>query len=85
MQTVPFEINLKKEKWLVTSIYRPPSQNSEYFLNKYIFPQYFLNKYIQYIQNIYIFRQKTLKRTLEKISVIVETYLMILITFLHQS
>ena len=33
IQAVPFEVNLRKEKWLVISIYRPPSQNSEYFLN----------------------------------------------------
>ena len=33
IQAVPFEINLRKEKWLVISIYRPPSQNSAYFLN----------------------------------------------------
>ena len=33
MQAVPFEINLRKGKWLVISIDRPPSQNSEYFLN----------------------------------------------------
>ena len=33
IQAIPFEINLRKEKWLVISIYRPPSQNSEYFLN----------------------------------------------------
>ena len=33
IQTVPFEINLRKEKWLVISIYRPPSHGSEYFLN----------------------------------------------------
>ena len=32
-QAIPFEINLRKKKWLVISIYRPPSQNSEYFLN----------------------------------------------------
>ena len=30
IRDIPFEINLRKEKWLVTSIYRPPSQNSEY-------------------------------------------------------
>ena len=35
MQAIPFEINLRKEKWLVISIYRPPSQNSEYFLNSH--------------------------------------------------
>ena len=33
IQAVHFEINLRKEKWLVISIYRPPSHNSEYFLN----------------------------------------------------
>ena len=33
IQAIPFEINLRKEKWLVISIYCPPSQNSEYFLN----------------------------------------------------
>ena len=31
IQAVLFEINLRKEKWLVISIYRPPSDNSEYF------------------------------------------------------
>ena len=30
---VSFEINLRKEKWLVISIYRLPSKNSEFFLN----------------------------------------------------
>ena len=33
IQAVPFEINLRKEKWLVISIYRAPSQNNEFFLN----------------------------------------------------
>ena len=32
-QVIPFEINLKKEKWLAISIYRVPLQNSEYLLN----------------------------------------------------
>ena len=32
IQAVPFEINLRKEKWLVISIYRSP-HNREYFLN----------------------------------------------------
>ena len=26
MQIIPFEINLRKEKWLVSSIYKAPSQ-----------------------------------------------------------
>ena len=33
IQAIPFEINLRKEKWLVISIYQPPSQNSDFFLN----------------------------------------------------
>ena len=33
IQGAPFEINLRKEKWLGISIYRPTSQNSEYFRN----------------------------------------------------
>ena len=33
IQAIPFEINLRKEKRLVISIYRLPSQNSVFFLN----------------------------------------------------
>ena len=32
-QAVPFKSNLRKEKWLVISIYGSSSQSSEYFLN----------------------------------------------------
>ena len=46
IQAIPFEINLRKEKWLVISIYRPPLQNSEYFLNS-------LTKIIDYFANTY--------------------------------
>ena len=46
IQAIPFEINLRKEKWLVISIYRPLSQNSEYFLNS-------LTKIIDYFANTY--------------------------------
>ena len=34
IQAVPFEINLRKNQWLLISVYRPPSQKSEYFLNE---------------------------------------------------
>ena len=34
IQVVPFEINLRKDKRLVISVYRLPSQNSEYFLHE---------------------------------------------------
>ena len=33
IHAVPFEVDLRKEKRLVISIYHPTSQNSEYFLN----------------------------------------------------
>ena len=46
IQAVPFEINLRKEKWLVILIYRPLSQNLEYFLNK-------LTKMIDFFANTY--------------------------------
>ena len=46
IQTVPFEINLRNYKWLVISVYRPPSQIREYFLNE-------LNKMIDYFSVSY--------------------------------
>ena len=33
IQAIPFGLNFRKEKWLVISIYRPPSQDSKFFLN----------------------------------------------------
>ena len=35
IQIMTFEINLRKEKWLVASIYNVPSQKKKYFL-KYL-------------------------------------------------
>ena len=32
MQIIPVEVNLRKVKWLIVSIYRPPSQDCKYFL-----------------------------------------------------
>ena len=32
IQVIPFEIDLRKEKWLVGSIYKAPSQENKYFL-----------------------------------------------------
>ena len=33
IQTIPFEINLRNEKWLVASVYNAPFQkNKQYFL-----------------------------------------------------
>ena len=33
IQAIPIEVNLKKRKLLVVSIYRPPDQNLAYFLS----------------------------------------------------
>ena len=46
IQAVPFEINLRKNKWLLISVYRPPSQKGEYFLNE-------LDKMIDYFSVSY--------------------------------
>ena len=32
IRIVPVEINLRKQKWLIISIYRPPDQHLHYFL-----------------------------------------------------
>ena len=32
IQVIPFELNLRKEKWMFMCIYRSPKQNSQYFL-----------------------------------------------------
>ena len=33
IQAIPFEINLRQEKWLVVSIYRAPSRDSGFFIH----------------------------------------------------
>ena len=33
IQIIIFELNLRKEKWLVASVYKPPAQDATYFLN----------------------------------------------------
>ena len=32
VQAIPFELNLRKEKWIFVCIHRPPKQDSQYFL-----------------------------------------------------
>ena len=32
IQAIPFELSLRKEKWMFMCIYRPPKQDSQYFL-----------------------------------------------------
>ena len=33
IQIIPFQLNLRKDKWLFDSIYKPPLQNNQYFLS----------------------------------------------------
>ena len=50
IQAFPFELNLRKEKWQVISIYRPPSQDNEFFLNSLtIILDYFTKAYDNYL------------------------------------
>ena len=32
IQIIPFELNLRKEKWMFMCIFKPPAQNKQYFL-----------------------------------------------------
>ena len=32
-QMIIFELNLRKEQWLVVSVYKPPAEDTTYFLN----------------------------------------------------
>ena len=34
LQILPIEINIRKQKWIVLSIYKPPKQNLKYFLSE---------------------------------------------------
>ena len=33
IQIIPFELNLRKDKWLFVCIYKPPLQNNQYFVS----------------------------------------------------
>ena len=33
---IPIEINVRKQKWLIISIYWPPKQNIKYFLENLV-------------------------------------------------
>ena len=46
IQVIPFEFNLSKEKWMFMCIYRPPSQNKQYFLDR-------LSEIIDHYSSIY--------------------------------
>ena len=34
VQIIPIELNLRKQKWLLLSIYKPPSLNNKLFLQQ---------------------------------------------------
>ena len=33
IRIIPFELNLRRDKWLFLSIYKPPLQNNQYFVS----------------------------------------------------
>ena len=50
MQVIPIQINLKQLKLIVSSIYRPPDQEKEYFLSSITnLPDYYLKTYQDFI------------------------------------
>ena len=50
IQVITFELNLRKEKWMFMCIYRPPKQNSQYFLeNLSSIADYYSSIYDNYI------------------------------------
>ena len=46
IQAIPFQVNIRKEKWFFLCKYKPPSMNSQYFLD-------FLSNNIDYYSNVY--------------------------------
>ena len=34
IQVIPFELNIRKQKWLLLPIYRPPNQNMSFFVEQ---------------------------------------------------
>ena len=46
IQVIPFELNLRKEKWLFVSVYKQPLQSNSYFLNT-------LNYLLDFYSDIY--------------------------------
>ena len=46
IQAIPFEINLKKEKWLFISVYKPSSLNNQYFFDS-------LSELLEFYSSIY--------------------------------
>ena len=50
IQVTPFELNLRKEKWLFVSDYKPPLQSNNYFLDTLndlldFYPAYMITKW----------------------------------------
>ena len=58
IQAIPFEINLRKEKWLLVSVYKPPSINNQYFCD---FSSELLGFYSSIYDNKVVFENFNLK------------------------
>ena len=46
IQAIPFEINLRKEKWLFITVYKPPSLKNQYFCDS-------LSEFLDFYSSIY--------------------------------
>ena len=53
IQVIPFELNLRRKKWMFVCIYRPLSHNKQYFLDK---PSEIINQYSSIYDNYIILR-----------------------------
>ena len=51
MQIIPVELNLRKQKWLLLNIYRPPKQNTKFFLSQLSDALEFYSEYDKVLMN----------------------------------
>ena len=68
IQAVPFEVNIRKEKWSFLCIYQPPSMNSQYFLDS-------LSNIIHYYYNIHGNHRVICDFNLEPSQIYLETFM----------
>ena len=69
LQAIPIELNLRKCKWLLLPIYRPPLQNENHFVSQI---QRIIDGYIKTIPNLSIFGDFNLDTSNAKVSSLIE-------------
>ena len=67
--SLPIELNLRKCKWLLLPIYRPPFQNENHFVSQI---QRIIDGYIKTIPNLLIFGDFNLDTSNAKLSSLIE-------------